>query len=72
LTAAVIPYKVRIGSSLKIAGTGTLNGLFLATKAKKSHYTFAMHFMCLKQVPMSLLCPQQIAQQTGKVNNGFH
>jgi hypothetical protein len=59
-----------IGEGLEIAGQGTLrwsindnNGNAIILHVRDALY--------VPKVPMCLLCPQQVAQQTNKINDGF-
>ncbi len=59
-----------IGSGLTIAGHGTLRWKIKDDDGN----TIILHVsnaLYVPQVPMCLLCPQQIAQQTGKEHDGF-
>jgi hypothetical protein len=59
-----------IGSGLKIAGTGTLRWILLDDDGQEITL-FVRDILYMPAVPMCLLCPKQIAQQTRKTNDGF-
>ena len=59
-----------IGSGLQIAGTGALRWILLDDDGRKNTLFFRDAFY-VPAVPMCLLCPQQIAQQTRKIKDVF-
>jgi hypothetical protein len=60
-----------IGSGLSIKGKGTLQW-FLLDNSGQEITLFVKDALHVPQVPMNLLYPQQIAQQTGKASDGFN
>jgi len=60
-----------ISSGLKIEGRGTLRWLIRDDLGNDVilHVSDALH---VPNVPLCLLCPQQVAQQTGKSKDGFY
>jgi hypothetical protein len=63
-----------ISSGLKIEGRGTLRWLIRDDLGNDVilHISDALHVPNVPNVPLCLLCPQQVAKQTGKRNDGFH
>ena len=59
-----------IGSGLSIAGMGTLKWVLHDDDGQEVSL-FVRDALYVPAVPMCLLCPQQIAQQTKRINDGF-
>lgn len=60
-----------IGSGLTIEGHGTLRWT-INDDDGNAIILHVRNALYVPNVPMCLLCPQQIAKQTGKANDGFH
>jgi hypothetical protein len=60
-----------IGTGLPVKGTGRLKWPFRDDNGNEFDL-YVHNALCVPKIPMGLLCPQQIAMQTGKAGDGFN